>query len=366
MVLMGMSTDEWDARVRETGPVAAHRSFTNPLNVAGVIADIKADHARGVTPYWSVKFNSSWSAAASGADDAVLRQLGAELAKLPYRTYGSFHHEPRGDSVSTPQQLVPWASATVRAIGIVKALAGPQHRLGTTDNGFPWSAKWGKLTDAQLTVYYTPALLAAVDFLGADFYDGRTDSNAGEPASVKMANFAAWAQRVAPSKPLAAGEWNAVTAADIRAGWAVLKSGRWAIACLFNSSNNNRPDLPTDGSLGNPPTWVLKGDRLAAFRAVLAEANVEPDPEPDPQPPVDPPPLDPPVDPRDAQIVALMRERDLLKEDVAALRGRVAELDMMVVAASEQAAAAESVVADYDHRLDTIEGIAARTASPEE
>ena len=100
---------------------------------------------------------------------------------------------------------------------IVKPLAGPQHKLGTTDNGFPWSAKWGKLNDAKLSVYYTADLLGTVDFLGADFYDGKTDSNPGEAAAVKMANFQTWATRVGFRGPLAVGEWNAVTVADIRA-----------------------------------------------------------------------------------------------------------------------------------------------------
>ena len=153
-------------------------------------------------------------------------------------------------------------------MNIVGPLAGTRHMLGTTDNGFPWSNKWGKLTDAQLATYYTPALLAATDFLGGDFYDGATNSNVGEPAAVKLANFEAWAARVAPGKPLGVGEWNAVTATDIHAGWTVLRQGGWVIACIFNSGANNRDDLPS--SLGG--SWVLRGDRLAAFRSVLDQA----------------------------------------------------------------------------------------------
>lgn len=269
-VLMGMSTDDWAARVAETGPVAAHRIFQSTWNVPSLIAKIEADHANGVTPYWSIKFNTTWAAAANGTDDQRFRDLGNALAALPYPTFGSFHHEPRGDGIDTPAELVPWAEANVRAMSIVGPLAGTRHMLGTTDNGFPWSSRWGGLTDSQLAIYYTPALLAAADFLGGDFYDGTTDTNPGEPAAVKMTNFEAWSERVGFDGGLTVGEWQAVEAADIYAAWDVLRVGPWAIACIFNSAANNRPDLPS--SLGG--SWVLRGDRLAAFRDVLDQADI--------------------------------------------------------------------------------------------
>ena len=268
-----MSTDDYATRVQETGPVESHRLFVPSWNVSSLVSKLKEAHSRGVTPYWSLKFNTSWQDAASGADDARFRELGTALAQLSFPTFGSFHHEPRGGSVSTPQQLVPWSQANARAMGIIKPIAGPMHQLGTTDNGFPWSNKYGKLTDAQLSVYYTADLLSQVDFLGADFYDGRTDTNPGEPAAVKMANFQAWATRIGFEGPLTVGEWNAVILMDIYLAGNVLTSGRWAIACLFNSAANNRADLPTDGSLGDPPSWVLRGERLAAFRELLAAAR---------------------------------------------------------------------------------------------
>lgn len=271
-ILMGMSTDEYDIRVRETGPIESHRIFVPSFNVSSLVSKLREANARGVVPYWSLKFNTTWEAAAAGQDDALFRQLGTALAGLDFPTYGSFHHEPRGGSVSTPQHLIPWSQANARAMNIVKPLAGPQHKLGTTDNGFPWGVKaaGAALNDAELAVYYTPALLNACDFLGGDFYDGKTDTNPGEPAAVKMAKFEQWAARVAPGKALAVGEWNAVLPADIYAAWDALKAGPWEIACIFNSANNNRADLPTDGSLGDPPSWVLRGDRLAAFRDLLS------------------------------------------------------------------------------------------------
>ncbi len=276
-ILMGMSTDEYDIRVRETGPVESHRIFVPSFNVSSLVSKLREANSRGVVPYWSLKFGTGssatdWARAASGAMDADFRALSNALAGLDFPTFGSFHHEPRGGGISTPQQLVDWSRANVRAMNIVKPLAGPQHKLGTTDNGFPWGvkAKAAALNDAELAVYYTPALLNACDFLGGDFYDGKTDTNPGEPAAVKMAKFEAWAARVAPGKALAVGEWNAVLPADIYAAWDVLKDGPWAIACIFNSAANNRPDLPTDGSLGDPPSWVLRDGRLAAFRDLLS------------------------------------------------------------------------------------------------
>lgn len=272
-VLMGMSTgNEYDQRVAETGPIESHRLFVSSFSVSSLRTKLLEARARGVVPFWSLKFNSTWSAAASGTDDALFRSLGNMLADLNFPTYGAFHHEPRSSGVQTSQQLVPWAQANVRAMNTVKPIAGPLHRLGTVDNGFPWGvrAAGSALTDAELAVYYTPALLAACDYLGGDFYDGATNTNTGERAEIKMRRFREWTVRIGQgSKPLAVGEWNAVTAEDIRIGGAELLNPRWAIACLFNSSENNRDDLP-DSLNGS---WVLTGARLTAFREVLAAAR---------------------------------------------------------------------------------------------
>lgn len=272
-LLVGSSTDDYAARVAETGPIEVHRFFQPTWSPSALRTKILEAEDRGVVPFWSIKFNGTWQQAASGADDARFRELGNMLAALDFPTYGCFHHEPRGSGVSTPTQLIPWSQANVRAMSIIKPIAGPLHRLGTVDNGFPWGVKaaGSALTDSELAVYYTPALLSAVDFLGGDFYDGATNTNTGERAEVKMRRFREWTARIGQgSKPLAVGEWNAVTAEDIRiAGNELLGHSQWAAACIFNSAENNRTDLPD--SLGG--SWVLRGERLQAFRDLLAAAR---------------------------------------------------------------------------------------------
>lgn len=276
-VLLGMATEaaRWDERVALTGPVAARRVFQPTWSISGLIAKVKECLADGLVPVASIKPIPSggtvadWAGVARGDWDSRFTELGKALAALDVPLYFSIHHEPRGGGVDTPAELVPWARCLARALPIVKREA-PKVLVGTIDNGHPWGEKWGTLTDAQLAVYYIPDLLAAVDFLGGDFYDGATATNPGEPAHVKMRNFTAWAKRVGHDGPLLAGEWNYITGDDCRDTWPVLNAGRWAVAFLFNSDDNNRSDLPA--SIGG--TWSLKPDtdRLAAFRELLALA----------------------------------------------------------------------------------------------
>lgn len=154
--------------------------------------------------------------------------------------------------------------------------------LGGTDNGFPWGDSWtGGVSEADLDRYYTDAFLGACDVVGADFYDGATDSNEGEPAWIKMRNFADYFDRRGfvglndPGWKYDAGEYQIVDPEDCDALWAFLNTPAGAdFNCLsiFNSGANNRPDLPS--RLGG--SWVLAGARLAAFKAMLAAADVEP------------------------------------------------------------------------------------------
>lgn len=269
--VMGMSTEDnkWAERVALTGLQNSRRLFLPTYNPAGIIADGKEAKAMGLTPVMSLKVTSAnWAAAASGAWDARFKDFGQRLAALDFAAYATLDHEPRGGSIDTPQELLGWSKMLVRAFTIIRAElpASSKVKVGPIDNGHPWGIKWGRLSDAQLAIYYTPELLAASQFLAGDFYDGATDTNVGEPAWVKMVEFEKWTKRIGFVGPLGVGEWNFITGKDCRDTWAKIDKSRWAFIELFNNSANNRDDLPTsiNGS------WVLVPgtDRAAAYKEI--------------------------------------------------------------------------------------------------
>lgn len=278
---MGMTTpfDEWAARVAETGPVNVRRVYAgSSWSHSSLVSRINACHAGGHEPFASMKNGgtvASWSSLASGAWDAQIDALGVALAQMPAPTRIAYHHEPRPASLS---ELAIWGRAHTRFNLRLKAVAGAKAIVGPVDNGFPWTEKnWGKLTDAELAIYYTDEFVASCDALGADFYDGETDTSAGEPAWPKARGFwRYWRERRGFTGRLDIGEWNFIEPEDVELMWQQLLAGRFSAACAFNSPENNRTDLPTDKGLGDPPSWLIVPGtpRMAAFRAVLDKAGI--------------------------------------------------------------------------------------------
>lgn len=287
---IGMATekDKWQQRLNEVGAANARRLFRSNWDTNGMLSDARACHDVGTVPYVSTKMSpKSWAQVANGDYDQAAENLGRDLAALGYYVRVNFHHEPRGGSVDTPAELKPWGEALTRLFKRMRTGAGDgavRLILGPTDNGSPWTeGDWGRLTDDQLAVYYTDAFVSACDVMGADFYDGETDGkpNSGEAAWVKMRGFAEYFDRRGfvgvndPGWRYDVGEWNFIDAEDCADTWAFFSSAEGSgfnHACLFNSANNNRDDLPE--RLGG--SWVLKpgSDRMAAFQEMLASAGV--------------------------------------------------------------------------------------------
>jgi hypothetical protein len=153
--------------------------------------------------------------------------------------------------------------------------------LGPYDNGFPWGTQWrGGYTDAKITAYYETSVVQTFDVAGADFYDGVSDSNEGEPAWKKMDNFRKyWDGRGFegvndPGWKYDAGEFQIYLPKDMDDLVKFLQTpaGKdFNALCIFNSGANNRPDLPSDLN----GSWVLKGQRLAAFQRALDTLKVK-------------------------------------------------------------------------------------------
>lgn len=279
--LMGMATvfADWSARVAETGPVNMRRVYAGSTwNHSQLVQRINACHAVGVVPYASMKNGgtvASWSQMVVGANDAQIDALATAIAQMPAPTRIAYHHEPRP---ATLAELKVWGQAHTRFNLRIKAIAGAKAIVGPCDNGHPWSdMSWAHLTDAELDSYYTDAFVASCDAIGADFYDGETVDNPGEPAWPKARGFwRYWREHRGFTGKLDAGEWNFIEPADVGLMWEQLLAGGFYGACVFNSPENNRPDLPTGKGLGTPPSWlIIPGTpRMAALRAVLDQAGI--------------------------------------------------------------------------------------------
>jgi len=279
--LMGMVTvyADWAARVAETGPVNMRRLYVgSSWNHSQLVSRITAAHALGLVPYASMKNGgtvASWSQLAAGQFDAQIDALGAALAQMPAPTRIAYHHEPRP---ATLAELKIWGQAHTRFNLRLKAVAGAKAIVGPTDNGFPWSdMSFAHVSNADLDSYYTDAFVASCDAVGADFYDGETDTSSGEPAWPKARGFwRYWREYRGFTGRLDAGEWNFIEPADVELMWQQLLAGQFWAACVFNSPENNRADLPTNKGLGTPPSWLIVPGtpRMAALRTVLDKAGI--------------------------------------------------------------------------------------------
>lgn len=279
--LMGMATvyADWGARVAETGPVSMRRLYVgSSWNQSSLMQRINATHALGLVPYASMKNGgtvASWSQMVAGQNDAQIDALATAIAAGPAPVRLAYHHEPRP---ATLAELAIWGRAHTRFNLRMKAIAGNKVIVGPCDNGHPWSDQaWAHLTDAELAGIYTDTFVASCDSLGADFYDGETNTNAGEPAWPKARGFwHYWRNTRGWTGKLDVGEWNFIEPADVNLMWQQLLAGDFWGACVFNSPENNRTDLPTNKGLGTPPVWtVVPGTpRMAALRATLDQAGI--------------------------------------------------------------------------------------------
>ena len=112
------------------------------------------------------------------------------------------------------------------------------------------------LVPLAIPAYPLPAVLAAlaVDAVDQTVFQSYTRLDL---ASVKIQNFRAWADRVAPTHGLGVGEFNGLTAGSITSTMTeVMSDPRFRWANVYNSNKTK--------------AGVLTADRLQAFRDGLA------------------------------------------------------------------------------------------------
>lgn len=276
-VLVGMSTDDYTTRVRETGPIGSDHFFVGSWSPSDFISKVKEAKARGLYAFGNMK-TGDWAKAASGSLDSSLDGLIKSLNELNYPCHICFHHEP---GFKTPNGAgeggtgFDWRAMNMRLLKRVKD-GSDIIAAGVVDNGYKFSPKtsgqgW---TDSELDQLYTDEFLDTMDSLGADYYDGATSKTNGEPAALKVARADAWMERRGWPGGMAIGEFSFVRPVDATALFAVCKRTpeRWWAILAFNSDNNNRAGIPTKGAGWNfTHDFEQSGDRLAAFKSILAD-----------------------------------------------------------------------------------------------
>jgi hypothetical protein len=248
--LIGMSAPAnlWDERASAVGPGLAARRIFADLS-AGATSQIKLveeAHAAGMLPVISYKVGGDAAGAAAGRFNAVAEQAAAKLASYGLPTAVSVWHEPNPDITGAQ-----YAALSRQLLPIFKR---GELRVGPLLNGW--------LLDRQQDLFasYCPDdLFEMWDWFGIDTYEGGT---AASPGPRKPGDRVPVMRQFVLSRghdlPLGVGEYNGYSAETIAsAGEALLSTPNVWFGCLWNSV----------GDRG----FVLSGDRLAAFRATLAD-----------------------------------------------------------------------------------------------
>jgi hypothetical protein len=174
---MSSPADQWDTRAAEVGPgLKARRVFAPDWDVAGMVELCLRD---GLYPVASIK-PGRWANVLAGEFDARIDALANQLHNLLIsydrpRMALVAHHEPGDGEAGT---LAEWARMAVYVKNRV-ATTTRRIKVGVIDNGFHFDPAAGGFTDAKLDSYYTDDVLAGIDFLAADCYQGGTFARPG-------------------------------------------------------------------------------------------------------------------------------------------------------------------------------------------
>lgn len=249
--LIGMSApaDVWDKRVRQVGPgLGARRIYADLADGPDSQLDlVEQAHDAGLLPVVSYKVGGDIAGAVDGRFNAVAERAAAKLASYRRATAVAFWHEPYGDMdaseyVAASKQILP-------------AFRRGRLKVGPILNGW--------LLDNQVPAFaaFCPdELFELWDWFGIDTYESGTRKAPGErkPAERVRALSAYLRSRGHRRLPIGVAEYNGYSARSIAdAGAALLRTRRVWFGCVWNST----------GGKG----WKLSGDRLAAFRATLAD-----------------------------------------------------------------------------------------------
>jgi hypothetical protein len=260
--LLGMSAPSglWSQRVSEVGAgLQARRIFLSSFTASLSLATTACN--AGMSPVLSFKTGAyTWAQIAAGSADAALRALATKINALPCNSFVAIHHEP-SSGASNPTggeggTAADYARMQAHALPLLGGAIGGKVKVGPIGNGW-WFNTRGGLTDAQLKVWVSPAVLAASDFVAADTYQGQATA---ETVASKINRMGAWARRTTGVRGLGLGEFNMQTSQGMTDATTALGSDPlFEFGCIWNM----------DGT-GSANAHVLTGSMLTAFKTALA------------------------------------------------------------------------------------------------
>lgn len=240
--------------------LSVHRSYFQPDDIAGLVAQAREDLSYHRLPHVSIKPPSTWAQVASGAYDAWLRQLADELNGLANPVFLTIHHEPENDAGPvgmTPQDFV---AMFTKAVSIFSRRA-PKVTVFPVLMGWTFDPRSGRNPNEWF--------VSSSPIFGLDLYNpwSPTNGKSWEEFTTKMDNIVPYAH----GKPIAIGEHGCRTdpntpgkAANwMRNAFAYAKSHNIVSMSYFNSGQNS-----PDG------TWALDAERGPIFEARLSYAAV--------------------------------------------------------------------------------------------
>jgi hypothetical protein len=260
--LLGMSAPNslWTQRVSEVGSgLKARREFFADFSSSLSLATTACN--AGMSPVMSFKTGAyTWAQIASGSADVALKALAVKLNALPCNVFVTIHHEPASGAgsplVGEEGSATDYANMMAHALPLLGGAIGGKVKVGSIGNGW-WFNTRGGLTDAQLKVWVSPAVLAASDFVAADTYQGLSTA---ETVASKIQRMGAWARRTPGVRALGLGEFNMQTAQGMTDATTALGADPlFAFGCVWNM----------DGT-GAANAHVLTGAMLTNFKTALA------------------------------------------------------------------------------------------------
>ncbi|MGI8523670.1 MAG: hypothetical protein ACR2K3_10240 [Nocardioides sp.] len=249
---MSAPSGVWAERVSAVGPgLGARRIFANlAQGPTSQLHLVEQAHAAGLLPVISYKLGGDAAGAAAGKFNAAAQQAAAHLASFDKATAVCVWHEPYGDMNGDR-----YAAITKQLLPIFRR---NKVRVGPLLNG--WLLNQNQSSFAS---YCPEELFGYWDWFGIDTYESGTVSNPGEakPAPRIPALYQYLKSRGHGDLPIGVGEYNGYSGATIAAvGDALLTTPNVWFGCVWNVTGGRN--------------YALTGDRLAAFRATLADARV--------------------------------------------------------------------------------------------
>jgi hypothetical protein len=240
--------------------LSVYRSYFKPDDTPASFANrANDDLANRRLPLMSTKVpNNDWAGVGAGKYDTWLLPIIKALAAVPGPVWLSLHHEPRSDGAPAD-----WVKMQQRARQLIDANSKNIALVGIL-NGFSFLQK---VPDAD---EYNHPVGSGVHVMGFDSYCQWSPTAGGtwrEPNVVFSpgVSIAGWGYptlvgeygvRTDPANPGKAAQW-------LKDAWSFASSNKFVAISYFNSGANS-----PDG------TWELEGERLTAFKSILAKPEV--------------------------------------------------------------------------------------------